>query len=218
MGYLKVDDKYLSRGLKPLEFSILAKVEEFTSKGNYCYITNSSLAKLFGVSDRTIKACIKKLIEKGLLKKTSIEINEEGKKKRILTIPGIQKPNPIGEETAPNPIGNIKKRAKQNAPKIPTQEEFKEFFKGQGYEKLADGFYNYCTNEMGWENINNWQAFAKDYMKRRYDLIKTKKPNKTKVTKKNHKSNGKVPQEDIEALRLELEKMHDEPIAPLKRA
>lgn len=206
MGYLKINDKFLSCGLKPLEFLILAKVEEFTSKGNYCYITNSSLAKLFGVSDRTIKACIKKLIEKGLLKKTSIEINEKGKKKRILTIPGIQKPNPIVEETAPNPIGSIKKRAKQNAPKIPTQEEFKEFFKGQGYEKLADGFYNYCTNEMGWENINNWQAFAKDYMKRRYDLIKTKKPNKTKAAKKNHKSNGKVPQENRKALRLELKK------------
>ena len=66
----------MSRGLKPLEFLILAKVEEFTSKGNYCYITNSSLAKLFGVSDRTIKACIKKLIEKGLLKKTSIDFQK----------------------------------------------------------------------------------------------------------------------------------------------
>lgn len=69
MGFLQVNDKYLSRGLKPLEFLILAKVEEFTSKGKHCYITNSSLAELFGVSDRTIKACIKKLIEKGLLKK-----------------------------------------------------------------------------------------------------------------------------------------------------
>ena len=215
MGYLKVDDKYLSRGLKPLEFSILAKVEEFTSKGNYCYITNSSLAKLFGVSDRTIKACIKKLIEKGLLKKTSIEINEKGKKRRILTIPGIQKPNPIGGETAPHSIGSTKKRAKQKVPKIPTQEEFKEFFKEQGQEKLANGFYEYCTNEKGWENITNWRAYAKKYIKESYDLTKTKKP---KATKKNHKSNGKVTQEDIEALRLELEKMHNEPIAPLKRA
>ena len=215
MGFLKVDDKYLSRGLKPLEFSILAKVEEFTSKGNYCYITNSSLAKLFGVSDRTIKACIKKLIEKGLLKKTSIEINEKGKTRRILTIPGIQKPNPIVGETAPHSIGSTKKRAKQNAPKIPTQEEFKEFFKGQGYEKLADGFYNYCTSEMGWENINNWQAYAKKYIKEPYDLTKTKKP---KATKKNHKSNEIPNQEEREALRREIEKMANEPIAPLKRA
>ena len=69
MGFLMVNDKYLSNGLKPLEFSILAKVEEFTSKGNYCYMTNSSFAELFGVSDRTIKACIKNLIEKGLLEK-----------------------------------------------------------------------------------------------------------------------------------------------------
>lgn len=215
MGYLKVDEKYLSHGLKPLEFSILAKVEEFTSKGNYCYITNSSLAILFGVSDRTIKACIKKLIEKGLLKKTSIEINEKGKKRRILTIPGIQKPKPIGKENAPNPTGNIKKRAKQNAPKIPTQEEFKEFFKGQGYETLANGFYDYCTNEKGWENITNWQAYAKNYIKNQYDLIKTKKP---KATKKNHKSNEITTQEEREALRREIEKMVNEPIAPLKRA
>lgn len=216
MGYLKINDKFMSRGLKPLEFLILAKVEEFTSKGNYCYITNSSLAKLFGVSDRTIKACIKKLIEKGLLKKTSIEINEKGKKKRILTISGIQKPNPIGKETAaPNPTGNIKKRAKQNAPKIPTQEEFKEFFKEQGQEKLANGFYEYCTNEKGWENITNWRAYAKKYIKEPYDLTKTKKP---KATKKNHKSNEIPTQEEREALRREIEKMVNEPIAPLKRA
>ena len=280
MGFLRIDEKYLSRGLKPLEFSILAKVEEFTSKGKDCYITNLSLAKLFGVSDRTIKACIKKLIEKGLLKKTSIEINEKGKKKRILSIPGTQKPSPIGEETAPHSIGSTKKRAKQKAPKIPTQEEFKEFFKEQGHETLANGFYNYCTNEIGWENINNWRAFAKDYMKRRYNLTKTKKPNKQKApkiptqeefkeffkeqgnetlangfynyctnemgwenitnwrayaknyiknqydltktkkpkaTKKNHKPNGKPTQEEFKALRLELEKMANEPIAPLKR-
>lgn len=215
MGFLQVNDKYLSRGLKPLEFCILSKVEEFTSKGKYCYITNSSLAKLFGVSERTIKACIKKLIEKGLLKKTNTKINEKGKQRRILTIPEIQNPSPIGEETTPNPIGSIKKRAKQNAPKIPTQEEFKEFFKGQGQETLANGFYEYCTNEKGWENIANWRAYAKKYIKEPYDLTKTKKP---KATKKNHKSNEIPTQEEREALRREIEKMVNEPIAPLKRA
>ena len=214
MGFLQVNDKYLSRGLKPLEFCILSKVEEFTSKGKYCYITNSSLAKLFGVSERTIKACIKKLIEKGLLKKTNTKINEKGKQRRILTIPEIQNPSPIGEETTPNPIGSIKKRAKQNAPKIPTQEEFKEIFKEQGQEKLANGFYEYCTNEKGWENITNWRAYAKKYIKEPYDLTKTKKP---KATKKNHKSNEIPTQEEREALRREIEKMVNEPIAPLKR-
>ena len=214
MGFLQVNDKYLSRGLKPLEFCILSKVEEFTSKGKYCYITNSSLAELFGVSERTIKAYIKKLIEKGLLKKTNTKINEKGKQRRILTIPEMQNPSPIGEETAPNPIGSIKKRAKQNAPKIPTQEEFKEFFKGQGQEKLANGFYEYCTNEKGWENITNWRTYAKKYIKEPYDLTKTKKP---KATKKNHKSNEIPTQEEREALRREIEKMVNEPIAPLKR-
>ena len=214
MGFLQVNDKYLSRGLKPLEFCILSKVEEFTSKGKYCYITNSSLAELFGVSERTIKAYIKKLIEKGLLKKTNTKINEKGKQRRILTIPEMQNPSPIGEETAPNPIGSIKKRAKQNAPKIPTQEEFKEFFKGQGQEKLANGFYEYCTNEKGWENITNWRAYAKKYIKEPYDLTKTKKP---KATKKNHKSNEIPTQEEREALRREIEKMVNDPIAPLKR-
>ena len=214
MGFLQVNDKYLSRGLKPLEFCILSKVEEFTSKGKCCYITNSSLAELFGVSERTIKACIKKLIEKGLLKKTNTKINEKGKQRRILTIPEMQKPSPIAEETAPNPIGSIKKRAKQNAPKIPTQEEFKEFFKEQGQEKLANGFYEYCTNGKGWENITNWRAYAKKYIKEPYDLTKTKKP---KATKKNHKSNEIPTQEEREALRREIEKMVNEPIAPLKR-
>ena len=192
-----VNDKYLSNGLKPLEFSILAKVEEFTSKGNYCYMTNSSFAELFGVSDRTIKACIKNLIEKGLLEKTNIKINEKSKKRRILTIPGIQTPKPIGKETAQNPTGNTKKQAKQNAPKIPTQEEFKEFFKRQGHETLANGFYEYCTNEKGWENITNWRAYANNYIKRQYDLTKAKKPNKPKSPKKNHKTNEIPTQEEF---------------------
>ena len=114
-----------------------------------------------------------------------------------MTIPGKQIPKPIGKETAQNPTGNTKKQAKQDTPKIPTQEEFKEFFKGQGHETLANGFYEYCTNEMGWENITNWRAFAKDYIKRQYDLKKAKKPNKIKSTKKNHKTNEIPTQEEF---------------------
>ena len=219
MGYLKIDDKYLSSDLKPIEFCILAKVEEFAIKGQDCYISNENFGELFNVSRGTIINSINKLIEKGLLEKVNKKYNGRGKDIRILTIPGIEKNSPTGTEFEPlrvqnlnptrtkfepkhtnktNKKNNIKKHTKQNRP---SPEEFKEFFKKQGYEMLADDFYKYCNNEMGWENIKNWRALAKGYINNPYDLTKSKKPNKPKTTQKKHKTNRKVTQEDKEELK-----------------
>lgn len=257
MDFLQINTKYFYGNLKPIEFLILAKVEEFARNGQSCYISNENLGKMFNVSRGTIINSINRLIEKGLLEKANEKYNGKGKDIRILTIPNIEKNNPMGTKFEPirvqksnlthtkiephgcknctppmqnlNPKGsnfepkhtnktnkknNIKKHTKQNRP---SQEEFKEFFKRQGHETLANGFYEYCTNEKGWENITNWQAFAKGYIKNQYDLTKVKKPNKPKSPKKNHKTNEIPTQEDREALRQALEKMANEPIAPLKR-
>ena len=230
MGYLKIDDKYLSSDLKPIEFCILAKVEEFAIKGQDCYISNENFGKLFNVSRGTIINSINKLIEKGLLEKVNKKYNGRGKDIRILTIPGIEKNSPMGTEFEPlrvqnlnptrtkfepkhtnktNKKNNIKKHTKQNRP---SPEEFKEFFKKQGYEMLADDFYKYCNNEMGWENIKNWRALAKGYINNPYDLTKSKKPNKPKTTQKKHKTNRKVTQEDKEELKALMNSLHEGPI------
>lgn len=76
---------------------------------------------------------------------------------------------------------------------------------------LADDFYNYCNNEMGWENIKNWCAFAKGYINNPYDLTESKKPNKPKTIKKKHKTNRKVTQEDKEELKALMNSLHEEP-------
>lgn len=229
MGYLKIDDKYLSSDLKPIEFCILAKVEEFARKEQDCYISNENFGKLFNVSRGTIINSINKLIEKGLLEKVNKKYNGRGKDIRILTIPGIEKNSPMGTEFEPlrvqnlnptrtkfepkhtnktNKKNNIKKHTKQNRP---SQEEFKEFFKKQGYEMLADDFYKYC-NKMGWENIKNWCAFAKGYINNPYDLTKSKKSNIPKTTQAKHKTNRKVTQEDKEELKTLMNSLHEGPI------
>ena len=230
MGCLIIDDKYLSSDLKPIEFCILAKVEEFTKKGLDCYISNENFGKLFNVSRGTIINSINKLIEKGLLEKVNKKYNGRGKDIRILTIPGIEKNSPMGTEFEPlrvqnlnptrtkfepkhtnktNKKNNIKKHTKQNRP---SQEEFKEFFKKQGYEMLADDFYKYCNNKMGWENIKSWRALAKGYINNPYDLTESKKPNKPKTTQKKHKTNRKVTQEDKEELKALMNSLHEGPI------
>ena len=230
MGCLIIDDKYLSSDLKPIEFCILAKVEEFTKKGLGCYISNENFGKLFNVSRGTIINSINKLIEKGLLEKVNKKYNGRGKDIRILTIPGIEKNSPMGTEFEPlrvqnlnptrtkfepkhtnktNKKNNIKKHTKQNRP---SQEEFKEFFKKQGYEMLADDFYKYCNNKMGWENIKSWRALAKGYINNPYDLTESKKPNKPKTTQKKHKTNRKVTQEDKEELKALMNSLHEGPI------
>ena len=230
MGCLIIDDKYLSSDLKPIEFCILAKVEEFTKKGLGCYISNENFGKLFNVSRGTIINSINKLIEKGLLEKVNKKYNGRGKDIRILTIPDIEKNSPMGTEFEPlrvqnlnptrtkfepkhtnktNKKNNIKKHTKQNRP---SQEEFKEFFKKQGYEMLADDFYKYCNNKMGWENIKSWRALAKGYINNPYDLTESKKPNKPKTTQKKHKTNRKVTQEDKEELKALMNSLHEGPI------
>ena len=252
MGCLIIDDKYLSSDLKPIEFCILAKVEEFAIKGLDCYISNENFGKLFNVSRGTIINSINKLIEKGLLEKVNKKYNGRGKDIRILTIPGIEKNSPEGTEFEPlrvqnlnptrtkfephgyknctpsvqnlnptrtkfepkhtnktNKKNNIKKHTKQNRP---SQEEFKEFFKKQGYEMLADDFYKYCNNKMGWENIKSWRALAKGYINNPYDLTESKKPNKPKTTQKKHKTNRKVTQEDKEELKALMNSLHEGPI------
>ena len=80
------------------------------------------------------------------------------------------------------------------------------------YEMLADDFYKYCSNEMGWENIKNWRALAKGYINNPYDLTKSKKPNKPKTTQKKHKTNRKVTQEDKEELKALMNSLHEGPI------
>lgn len=107
MGYLKIDDKYLSSDLKPIEFCILAKVEEFAKKGQDCYISNENFGKLFNVSRGTIINSINKLIEKGLLEKVNKKYNGRGKDIRILTIPGIEKNSPMGIKFEPLRVQNL---------------------------------------------------------------------------------------------------------------
>lgn len=107
MGCLIIDDKYLSNGLKPLEFCILAKVEEFTSKGMDCYISNENFAKLFSVSRGTIINTIDKLIKKGLLEKAKGKYNGNGKDIRILTIPDMQKDKLMSTKIEPTRVQKL---------------------------------------------------------------------------------------------------------------
>ena len=105
MGLI-IDDKYLSGDLKPIEFCILAKVEEFATKGMDCYISNENFGKLFNVSRGTIINSINKLIEKGLLEKVNKKYNGRGKDIRILTIPGIEKNSLMGAKIEPIRVQN----------------------------------------------------------------------------------------------------------------
>ena len=107
MGFLMVNDKYLSRDIKPIEFCILAKVEEFEKKGMDCYISNENFAKLFNVSRGTIINSINKLIEKGLLEKVNKKYNGRGKDIRILTIPDVEKNSSMGTKIEPIRVQNL---------------------------------------------------------------------------------------------------------------
>lgn len=248
MDFLQINTKYFYGNLKPIEFLILAKVEEFARNGQSCYISNENLGKMFNVSRGTIINSINRLIEKGLLEKANEKYNGKGKDIRILTIPNIEKNNPMGTKFEPiwvqnlnpmgtknephgyknctppvqklNPMGTkiahkqknkTKKRnnIKKQKNKTPTQEEFKEFFKKQGHEMLADDFYKYCTEVTGWENINNWRAFAKGYINEPYDLRKSKKPSKPKTTKKNHHVKSELSQEDKNELKKLMNTLHE---------
>ena len=91
-NFLAVNKNYFSMGLKSIDLLIIAQIEEFKRNGFECYMTNEQFSDLFGESVSTIKRALDKLESKGIIKRTTHTVNNNGQKskQRILSISKVQ--------------------------------------------------------------------------------------------------------------------------------
>lgn len=82
--FLKVDKRFYFLGVDPLGILILSQINEYTSKGMTCFISNEQLAKQFGSSLSTVKRTITNLEKMGYLNRDTKNTNQG--KERFLTI------------------------------------------------------------------------------------------------------------------------------------
>lgn len=82
--FLKVDKRFFFLGIDPLGILILSQIDEYTSKGMTCFISNEQLAKQFGSSLSTVKRTIANLEKMEYLNRDTKNTNQG--RERFLTI------------------------------------------------------------------------------------------------------------------------------------
>ena len=160
-NFLAVNKNYLSMGLKSIDLLIIAQIEEFKRNGFECYMTNEQFSDLFGESVSTIKRALNSLETKGIIKrKTSIVSNNGQKsKQRILSISKVQ-----NEPTFKQGSNNTEARFKNEKSKVhnePIKDNIKENIKDKYNIKDKDNYDYLFVNSNDDDMIsivNNWEA------------------------------------------------------------
>ena len=90
--FLAINKKYFNREFKSIELLIIAQIEEFERNNCECYITNEQLSDMFGESISTIKRALSSLETKGIIKRKTSTVSNNGQKskQRILSISKVQ--------------------------------------------------------------------------------------------------------------------------------
>ena len=90
--FLAINKKYFNREFKSIELLIIAQIEEFERNNCECYITNEQLSDMFGESISTIKRALSNLETKGIIKRKTSTVSNNGQKskQRILSISKVQ--------------------------------------------------------------------------------------------------------------------------------
>ena len=182
-----ITEGMIDLGLRSTELNLFAIIFGYSQKGDgCCYATRGELARRCGVSSiRTIDSAMDSLIEKGLVKKTTI--TKEGKSLvayyydansaqgvQKLHTPPVQKLHIWCAKSAHKEIIKEKKEI-ENIP--PTPQAVADYCKGRGFvdpEGFADFYCTYNDNRnwtksngepiLNWKNniITNWESRHKN--------------------------------------------------------
>ena len=114
-NFLAVNKDYFSMGLKSIDLLIIAQIEEFKRNGCECYMTNEQFSDLFGESVSTIKRALSSLETKGIIKRKTSTVSNNGQKskQRILSISKVQ-----NEPTFKQGSNNTEARFKNEESKV----------------------------------------------------------------------------------------------------
>ena len=85
-NYIKVNTEFFNTNLNPLEILILSVIESYTRDDKLCYQTNDQFAKMFNVSEKTIRNALDNLEAKNYIKRNTEFSPKLGKANRRRTI------------------------------------------------------------------------------------------------------------------------------------
>lgn len=154
-NFLAVNKDYFSMGLKSIDLLIIAQIEEFKRNGCECYMTNEQFSDMFGESISTIKRALSSLETKGIIKRKTSTVSNNGQKskQRILSISKVQ-----NEPTFKQGSNNTEARFKNEESKV-HNEPIKDNIKDNIKDKYN---YDYLFVNGNDEDIDcivdNWEA------------------------------------------------------------
>ena len=83
--FLAIDKRLLGKGLNPTELLIYAQVAEYNRTTGDCFISDKTMAEMFGVSESTISRAVKALEEKKLIRRETKNVRG-GKERHIFIV------------------------------------------------------------------------------------------------------------------------------------
>jgi DNA-binding FadR family transcriptional regulator len=86
MSYIKVNTEFFNTDLSPLEILILSLIESYARDNKEFYHTNEQLAKMFHVSEKTVRNALDRLEAKNYIKRNTKLTTKAGKANRQRTI------------------------------------------------------------------------------------------------------------------------------------
>lgn len=172
--FLAIDKKYFNREFKSIELLIIAQIEEFERNNCECYITNEQLSDMFGESISTIKRALSSLETKGIIKRKTSTVSNNGQKskQRILSISKIQNEPNLNQNDVKksNKQGSDAKKVRfkneeSKAHNEPIKEKKKENKKDNDFSRIIDALSNKGIDAT-MEDIIRGYKFSKDLKKK----------------------------------------------------
>lgn len=86
MSYIKVNTEFFNTDLKPLDILLLSVIESLARDDKQCYYTNEQFAKMFSVSEKTVRNTLDDLEQKNYIKRNTKVVTKAGRANRQRTI------------------------------------------------------------------------------------------------------------------------------------
>lgn len=176
--FLAINKKYFNREFKSIELLIIAQIEEFERNNCECYITNEQLSDMFGESISTIKRALSNLETKGIIKRKTSTVSNNGQKskQRILSIIKVQnepnlnqndvkKSNKQGSYTKKVRFKNEESKVHNEPIKEKKKENKKDNNNNNDFNRIIDALSNKGIDAT-MEDIIRGYKFSKDLKKK----------------------------------------------------
>ena len=176
--FLAINKKYFNREFKSIELLIIAQIEEFERNNCECYITNEQLSDMLGESISTIKRALSNLETKGIIKRKTSTVSNNGQKskQRILSISKVQnepnlnqndvkKSNKQGSNVEQARFKNEKSKVHNDLIKENKKEKKKDNINNNDFEKIISALSQRGIDTT-MEDIINGYKFSRDIKKK----------------------------------------------------